>query len=580
MKSSKPSVITPKRTQTRASIGARGQDLRTLLDLDESFAVTSFTGFPEKDYKGSSAFDEGLKNVTTAGAILLAGGCVLWAARRLEKVADVTRCYLSAEALLCYQDSPAYVRWSAFDDYPPYGDPTNDAERAVQFTSSNLWFDFELKASNQHHLLPPQVWPKVAQVVAMVRTVLGPSGRAPFDAWLTMVLERLQEVAPNPRALARAKLKDKRFDWSVECRYEQENMGPPLPPAVLDPRHTDASDLGGLYAEFLTSVDWKKNLFLPSPEVMKERGFEDTPYVPRPRARYPKGVTLAGPAKGKSAVVAPVETPYRFLASLDAMPKAKRASALRAYVASRGWPKHFDRTELLLEHAFRLMLGRPVMEAKGLHVGILEASLQVVGDLSILVEDERPRIPVLSAFEPSLWVFDVAAVKEILAGALDERRLAEPAPVPSTDRIAIRGDDTILARVTREELATMADDLHEHVSEVHLIAPSDGTLFDTLRYMVQQEDEPWGMSNLLDASDMIVETLDGKMEAALEAVEDEALRAALSAFCDAEGRSARAWRWTGKDWKRPGEPTLRFVAGVYDGEGVGFEFNIYRVEES
>jgi hypothetical protein len=140
-------------------------------------------------------------------------------------------------------------------------------------------------------------------------------------------------------------------------------------------------------------------------------------------------------------------------------------------------------------------------------------------------------------------------------------------------------DDTLIGRLTRKELEKIADDLHDHVSEVHLTAPSDGTLFDALRYMVQQEDESWGMSDILDVSDMIVEQVDSKLEAALESIEDEDLRAELMAFCDKDGRSARAWRWKGKDRKRPGAPTLRFVAGVYDGEGVGFEFNVFRVDE-
>jgi hypothetical protein len=87
------------------------------------------------------------------------------------------------------------------------------------------------------------------------------------------------------------------------------------------------------------------------------------------------------------------------------------------------------------------------------------------------------------------------------------------------------------------------------------------------------------MSDILDASDMLVERVDGKLEAALAAVEDEDLARELSAFCDANGRSARAWRWTGKDSRLPDGTKLRFAAGVYDGEGVGFEFNVYCVEE-
>lgn len=552
--------------------------LLALLDVDETFAVTTFEGSPKRKYPASDAVVDALDSVTTAGAMLLVAGCMLWVARRLEKVTDVTRCRLAAEALLCFQDHPAYFRPANLDEWPAAPKPTNDAERMVKAVCDQLWAIYAI--SPGRHPLPPRAIEIAGVTVTMVRAVLGKGGTKPFEAWLAAMLERLKEVASNPRAVARAKLPDLRFDWNVERNFKRENVGPPLPPALIDVRTgPDATTLGALYANFLGSVDWSKNPFLASPEVMQTRTFQGAPYVPTPGAVYPSSAT-PGPANEETTgELAPASSPYPFLATLDAMPEAERPDALRTYLARRGLPASFDRRALLLEHAFRVMLRKPVMEAPRLHIGVLEASIEVAGDLSILVDDTRPRVPALRRFEPTIEVFEVDTVKEILARASGARRPVEPATEPSIDRIAIRAGDTLLARVTRKELAAIVDDLHDHVSEVRMIAPSDGTLFDAIRYMVQQEAEPWGMSNILSTSDMVVERVDGKLEAALAAVEDEDLAQELSAFCDATGRSARAWRWTGEDRTRPGEPKLRFVAGVYDGEGVGFEFNVYEVEE-
>jgi len=580
---------TPTKTKTRTSAGAPlpapTHPLRGLLDVDDTFAVTSFDEeLPDReleDYAVASSVVDALENVTSAGSMFLVAGCMLWVARRLEKVTDVSRCYFAAEALLCYLDGRAYFRPDDDDEWPRYGEAKDGAQRAVRDVGGLLLYVFD--TDNDGKPLPPEITPAAGRAVTIARLALGRGGKPPFEAWLTMVLHRLAEAARNPRVAVRAKLKDKRFDWSVEVKFERENMGPPLPPALLDPRHDDASDLGALYAAFLGAVDWEKNPFLASPELMKQRGFPGTPYVPTPGAEYPKRVRLATMAKpgGRTnkSTTNDAPNPYRFLETLDAMPKAKRTNALRAYVASRALPRRFDRNELLLEHAFRQMLGRPVVEVKGLHVGILEASIDVVGDLSVLFEDERPRIPALRGFEPVIEVSDVDAVKELLVSSVGERRLEGRMSKRSSDLAAVRMGDTRIGSVTREELAEIADDLHDHVREVRMIAPSDGTLFDALRYMLQQEDEPWGMSDILSPSDMIVGRVDAKLEAALASVEDEDLAKDLSAFCDAQGRAARAWRWNGKDRKRPGEPPLRFVAGYYDGEGVGCDFGVYRVDQ-
>jgi hypothetical protein len=556
----------------------RSQNLRTLLDLDDSFVVAKLNDFPKKDYTASGAVTEALGNVTGSGSMLLIAGCMLWVARRLEKVTDVTRCYQGAEALLCFQDSPAYFGPNNSSEWPNAPETTNDAERAVNAVSGRLWSVYT--TSPGHHPLPPTTIDTAGQAVTMVRTVLGAAGKKPFEAWLKLVLERLHRFAVNPRALERASQHDKRFDWTIEKDFKKENMGPPLPPALLDPRFTpDAESLGALYKQFLGAVDWQKNPFLATPEVMAQRPFKGTPYVPTPGATYPSPAKRAGTAKVKAAKVNAVESPYPFLTSLDAMPKAQRAKALKSYLATRSLPSHFGRAELELEHAFSLMLRREVSAQGGMHVALLSVSMDVIGDLDIVVSDDRARPAALRAFEHEIDVSDQGEeAREVLLGAVKAQRL-DARKAEDGDFIVVKADDRVVGRVTRAELRKVANALEPMVFGVRLTAPSDGSLFDALRYMVQQEAKPWGLSNLVDVSDFIVDVIDARLEAALEAVENRDLADELAAFSDRDGRSARAWRWDGKSFKDADHGVRRsFVAGVYDGEGVGMDFNIYRVE--
>ena len=275
-----------------------------------------------------------------------------------------------------------------------------------------------------------------------------------------------------------------------------------------------------------------------------------------------------------------IESPYPFLASLDKLPRAQRPEALRAYVASRELPPQFGPAELELEHAFGMMLGLPVSSQQGTYVAVLTASLDVVGELEFIAQNHRPRIEALRAFEPEIDVSSQdqaarAALLEVIEASQMDARRADDGHF-----IVVRGATGIVGRVTTDELREVADDLEPMVFGVTIAAPSDGSLFDALRYMLQQEDEPWGMSDVLSPGDMIVDAVDARMKPALDAIENRDLAEALASFCDRDGRSARAWRWKGanvKDKERGVQ--LTFVAGIYDGEGVGMDFDIYRVEK-
>lgn len=563
------------RSTAAAPAARRGQDLQTLLELEDTFAVTTFDSFPKKHHAASGTVTEALAKVTSAGSMLLIAGCMLWIARRLARVTDVTRCTLAAEALLCFQDHPAYFGPSNSSEWPKAPDPRDDAERAVKAISGLLWRVYTISPGS--HPLPPTVIDTAGQAVSMVRAALGAAGKKPFEAWLEQVLERLQQVAFNPRVAVRAQLRDQRFDWSVEAKFTRENVGPPLPPSLLDTRlRPEVSTLGAHYAQFLGGVDWKANPFLAPPEVMGKRGFKGSPYVATPGATYS---SVQRPGQRKRATLASVEDPYPVLASIEQLPKAQRNKALMTYLKSRGLPAHFERTELELEHAFSLMLGRQVSAQAGTHVALLTASIDVIGDLEFVTGDKRPRIPALSVFEAEVYVANEdGEAREVLLGAVKAAQL-DARRAKGDDFVVVRSDDEIVGRVTRAELRKVEDDLHSMVEQVCVAAPSDGTLFDALRYLVQQEAKPWGMSNVVDVSDFIVEAIDPRLERALEAIENRELAAELAAFCDRDGRSARAWQWKGKSYKDAEHGVhLAFVAGIYDGEGVGMDFNVYRVD--
>lgn len=275
-----------------------------------------------------------------------------------------------------------------------------------------------------------------------------------------------------------------------------------------------------------------------------------------------------------------IENPYPFLASLDKLPKEQRPEALRAYVASRELPAQFGPAELELEHAFGMMLGRPVSRQQGTYVAVLSASLDVVGELEFLAQNHRPRIEALRAFEPEIDVSSRdGAARALLLGVIEASQL-DARRVDDGHFIVVRGAAGIVGRVTSDELREVADELEPMVFGVTIAAPSDGSLFDALRYMLQQEDESWGMSDVLSPYDMIVDAVDARMKPALDAIENRDLATELASFCDRDGRSARAWRWKGKNVKDPDRGVqLTFVAGIYDGEGVGMDFDIYRVEK-
>lgn len=569
-RASKPATVVP------TSIATPSQNLEALLDLDAGFAVTKFRNFPDQKYLPSSTLNLTLDNVTTAGSLLLLAGCMLWVARRLAKVTDVKRCYQVAEALLCFQDCPSYFgkRW------PPIKPPRSDAERAVKALTDLMGINRGLWVGKASHPLPPGIAETASVAVTMVRTVLGAEAKGPFEAWLQTIVDRLQQFAANQRAIAlRAKMKGGVwFHYDVEERFTKQHMGPPLPPALLDLRFTpEAKTLGALYEQFLGAVDWQQNPFLATPKELARLPFyKGTPYVPTPGAKY---IAAAKPSRSPAAELVKVEDPYPFLASLDAMPRATRAAALSAYLAGRGLPSHFGGSELELEHAFSLMLGRQVAAQTGTYVGQLSVSMDVIGDLELVVRDKQARPAVLRQFEPEIDVGDEGEeTRELLltvvkAAQLDSRSAADG------DFVVVTGDDGLVGRVTRTELARVAEQLARRVTCVRLTAPSDGTLFDALRYMVQQEVKPWGMSNVLDISDLAVVAIDARMEAALATVGNRELADDLAKFCDRDGRSARAWRWNGESFRDTARGVkLTFVAGVYDGEGVGMDFNVYRVD--
>lgn len=563
------------RSPSPAPAVRHGRALQTLLDLEEAFAVTTFDSFPKKHHAASGTVTEALAKVTSAGAMLLIAGCMLWIARRLARVTDVTRCMLAAEALLCFQDHPAYFGPNNFSEWPKAPDPRDDAERAVRVISGLLWRVYTTSPGS--HPLPPTVIDAAGQAVSMVRTALGAAGKKPFESWLEQVLERLQQVALNPRVAVRARQRDQRFDWHVEAKFIRENVGPPLPPSLLDTRlRPEVSTLGAQYAQFLGGVDWKTNPFLATPEVMVKRGFKGSPYVATPGATYS---SVQRPGQRKRATLASVEDPYPVLASIEQLPKAQRKKALMTYLKSRGLPTHFERTELELEHAFSLMLGRQVSAQAGTHVALLTASIDVIGDLEFVTGDKRPRIPALRVFEAEVHVANEDdEAREVLLGAVKAAQL-DARRAKDGDFVVVRSDDEIVGRVTRAELRKVEDDLHSMVEQVCVAAPSDGSLFDALRYLVQQEAKPWGMSNVVDVSDFIVEAIDPRLERALEAIENRELAAELAAFCDRDGRSARAWQWKGRSFKDAEHGVhLTFVAGIYDGEGVGMDFDVYRVD--
>lgn len=227
-------------------------------------------------HKGSSSLSGPIGDLvgdkTTCGTIVLLAGVAQWAAWRFTGHVDATKLLSLSTAAIAYQVDWRYVK----KDDPPLEIPEQPpVESAFLLLTSYL----------RRSLDPKLYWDDQYQPIAetyhaahVTNHVLPKDAKKAFSTWLKATAQRLDQVgARKPPDGGR-----KRKDFESKEAYKTwavTHRGMPLPPQVLDPGFAyDPKDREPLIRAFLTTLDWRSNAYLRSPEDMLKLGFEGLPY--------------------------------------------------------------------------------------------------------------------------------------------------------------------------------------------------------------------------------------------------------------------------------------------------------------
>jgi len=215
-----------------------------------------------------------LMGKTNCGLYVLLCGSLVWAARRLEFVANTKPLLQMAEALLCYQDDPRYFAENGPSHLTSPLPPAQEAVETLCYETSAIF----METPGRHSSRPPVQ--AVENVVSVTRHILGPDWQKAFRTWVTDSIATLNAVAPNPHQDFRSRYDfGSAEDWDA---YKRLNMGRPLPLDVLVPGEShDPGELSRRFAAFLAEVRPAENPYLVPAEAMLALGFVGQPYQPR-----------------------------------------------------------------------------------------------------------------------------------------------------------------------------------------------------------------------------------------------------------------------------------------------------------
>lgn len=251
--------------------------LRNMMGIPDGFNVMPAKGKWNGVYKhtGKDSYTplkQSLSHKHISGLYTILSGALIWMSARIEGKADTRVLDELAEALFCYQQDPLYYSSS---DTRPYQDDIDAADRFLGpiLYIRDEWFDYRKHTSETWGVYPPHNM--IGRFLELSRYVVGPEAKDIFDPWIKETIERMDILVPFP---GHSDIPD---NYSLEERplLAQTSMGPPLPPNVLDRSATpNPAEFPTRWAEFLTTVDWKNNRFLRSPEGMIAMGATFEPY--------------------------------------------------------------------------------------------------------------------------------------------------------------------------------------------------------------------------------------------------------------------------------------------------------------
>lgn len=202
---------------------------------------------------------------TNCALFVLTAGTLVWAARRMDRIADVLPALCMSEALLCYQDDANYVR----RDRPNHLESAMTKQREIIETLCYETTAIFQATPGEHSSRPPIQ--AAENVISVTRHILGLDWEGPFRDWVKSTLSRLDQIAANPSQTFLSA-----YDFESDddfAKYIIRNVGPPLPISVCDTGVSpEPASLRRQYDEFLGGVDWTSNPYLAPPEMMRALG--------------------------------------------------------------------------------------------------------------------------------------------------------------------------------------------------------------------------------------------------------------------------------------------------------------------
>lgn len=216
---------------------------------------------------------DALQGKTNCALYMIYVGCVGFCIRRTAPVLEQKLNLRLIEQIYCYQFDWRYPKL--------FGITVTDVEdrkdRVTAIRRSIAYFFFQMVKRMPSYYLSGRPIADTSFIINLTRFLCGPENQAAFDAWLTGMIARLNQIAtcdiyPSPKLVDYPD----RAAWEAATRLTH---GKPLPPEVLDLGFDPASaDLLAMAYGHLNTINPADNPLLTPADDLIAKGFTGTPY--------------------------------------------------------------------------------------------------------------------------------------------------------------------------------------------------------------------------------------------------------------------------------------------------------------
>lgn len=177
-----------------------------------------------------------------------------------------------AEAAFAYQIDWRYTDRTAGDVYEAPNAPP--ALSALMEATGYMWESLNKDKYWDNYYAPIM---QTFHASHITQHIMPKEYRPAFVAWFERAIDRAQQHARRPPEPFR---KMQEFDTMGEWRqFVGRHRGPSLPPELIDPAvDYQADEREARVAAFLSTLDWRRNRYLRSPDAMRALGFVGNPY--------------------------------------------------------------------------------------------------------------------------------------------------------------------------------------------------------------------------------------------------------------------------------------------------------------